>query len=83
MYMYNPSRQQPELLALIWYPVISLQSRFATWSFRHTVEYENVIISRSKSEFRWKIILDVSMFHSVCIRRKLSSNIREYVNFKT
>ena len=31
----------------------------------------------------WKIILAVSTFHSVCIRSKLSSNIREHVNFKT
>ena len=30
-----------------------------------------------------KIILAVSTFHSVCMRNKLSSNIREYVNFKT
>ena len=28
-------------------PVVSLQSRFATRSFRYTVKYENVIISRS------------------------------------
>ena len=31
----------------------------------------------------WKIILAVSTFHSICMRSKLSSNITEYVNFKT
>ena len=30
----------------------------------------------------WKIILAVSTFHSVCMRSKLSWNIREYVDFK-